>query len=109
MRILWMALAVLLAVPASALADDSALGEQIFKKRCKVCHNASAERKVGPGLMGVYGREAVSGIGSLTEERLHQWLQNPRDLKPNTRMPKYAPMQDATKRQAVIDFLKTLH
>lgn len=109
MRVLWMALLAFLAVPVVAHADNAALGEQIFKKRCKVCHNASAERKIGPGLKGVYGREAISGIGSLTEARLHQWLQDPGAVKPNTRMPKYAPMQDTATRQAVIDFLKTLH
>lgn len=109
MRVLWIVLAAGLTVPVVAQADDAELGQEIFNKRCKVCHNASAERKVGPGLRGVYGREAESGIGALTEERLNQWLQDPRSLKPNTRMPKYAPMQDPAKRQAVIDFLKTLN
>lgn len=109
MRTYIMALVAVVAMPLGAQAANAEMGHEIFNKRCKMCHNESAERKVGPGLRGVYGREAESGIGSLTEERLHQWLQNPRSLKSNTRMPKYADMQDDDARQSVIDFLKTLH
>jgi cytochrome c2 len=97
-------------MPAVAMAEEETIsGEAIFKARCKVCHNAlTHQRKIGPGLQGVYGREAESGIGTLTEERLNQWLQNPKALKSNTRMPKYGPMQDPLQRQAVIEYLKTL-
>ncbi len=110
MRITLLALLVCcFTLPFSALATDAQLGEKIFNKRCKVCHNSlTHQRKIGPGLQGVYEREAESGIGILTEARLHEWLQNPKSIKPNTRMPKYGPMQDVEKRQAVIDFLKTL-
>jgi len=97
------------AIPLSAQAADAELGEQVFKKRCAVCHNPmTAQRKIGPGLKGVFEREAESGIGKLTESRLHEWLENPKSLKPKTRMPKYGPMQDAETRQAVVDYLKTL-
>jgi len=96
-------------IPLSAQAADAELGEKVFKKRCVVCHNPlTAQRKIGPGLKGVFERESESGIGTLTEARLHEWLQNPKSLKPNTRMPKYGPMQDDVSRQAVIDYLKTL-
>ena len=96
-------------MPMSALAEDIIPGDELFKIRCQVCHNAlTHQRKIGPGLQGVYGREAESGIGTLTEERLHQWLQNPGAIKPGTRMPKYGQMQDPLQRQAVIDYLKTL-
>lgn len=97
------------ALPLSGFAADAELGEKIFNKRCKVCHNQlTHKRKIGPGLQGVYGREAEGGFGVLTEARLHEWLKNPKSLKPKTRMPKYGAMQDADKRQAVIDYLKTL-
>jgi len=97
------------AMPLYAQAADELPGEKIFNSRCKVCHNAMTnQRKIGPGLQEVFGRESESGIGMLTEERLHQWLENPKALKPKTRMPKYGPMQDPIKRQAVIDYLKTL-
>jgi len=97
------------ALPLSVQAADAELGEQIFKKRCAVCHNPlTHQRKIGPGLQGVYERESESGIGKLTESRLHEWLENPKSLKPKTRMPKYGAMRDEVNRQAVIDFLKTL-
>jgi len=109
MRISLLALIMtVFAMPTAAMADATE-GEAIFKARCKVCHNPMThQRKIGPGLQEVFGREAESGIGMLTEERLHQWLENPKALKPKTRMPKYGPMQDPIKRQAVIEYLKTL-
>jgi cytochrome c2 len=110
MRISLLALLVVgFVLPMSAMAADAEMGEELFNKRCKVCHNPlTHQRKIGPGLQGVFGREAEGGIGVLSEAKLHEWLQNPKALKPNTRMPKYGPMQDVEQRQAVIDFLKTL-
>ncbi|MFQ5581669.1 MAG: c-type cytochrome [Mariprofundaceae bacterium] len=99
---------LIFAFATPVMAADAELGEKIFKRRCKVCHNQTYVRKVGPGLLGVVGREAESGIGTLTEARINEWIQNPRSIKPNTRMPKYNDMQDAEKRAAVIDYLKTL-
>jgi len=108
-KILMVVATCCLAVPVNAFAVDAERGQEIFQARCKVCHNPlTHQRKIGPGLQGVFGREAESGIGTLTEARLHEWLQNPKSIKPNTRMPKYGPMQDAEQRQAVIDYLKTL-
>jgi len=110
MRISLLALLMMaFALPMSAQAADAELGEKVFKKRCVVCHNPlTHKRKIGPGLQEVFERESEIGIGKLTEAKLHEWLENPKSLKPNTRMPKYGPMQDVEKRQAVIDYLKTL-
>jgi len=106
---LWLLVLAGFLMPAEIVADEALSGEEIFKTRCQVCHNAlTHQRKIGPGLQGVFGREAESGIGTLTEARLHQWLQNPPAIKPGTRMPKYGQMQDPLQRQAVIDYLKTL-
>ncbi len=33
------------------------VGEAVFKARCTACHNATAEKKVGPGLQGVFGHQ----------------------------------------------------
>lgn len=33
------------------------VGQVAFAAKCTVCHNASAEKKVGPGLLGLIGRE----------------------------------------------------
>lgn len=61
------------AMPLHAQAADAELGQKTFKKRYAVRHNPlTAQRKIGPGLQGVFGREAESGIGKLTEARLHE-------------------------------------
>jgi len=108
MRLLWAVAFLILGTSTTVYAADVALGKKIFQKTCTVCHFSNDQRKVGPGLQGVYGRDAVSGIGTLTEERLHQWLKNPRSVKPKTRMPTYKIMADPINRQAMIDFLQTL-
>ncbi len=42
----------------SALAQDVAKGEKVYKK-CKACHALEAgKKKVGPSLHGVFGRKA---------------------------------------------------
>lgn len=98
----------LVALTSQASAADAQLGQQVFKKRCAMCHNPTAARKIGPGLQDVFEREAQSGIGKLTEARLHEWLKCPRCVKPGTRMPTYRVMRDDEKRQSVIEYLKTL-
>jgi cytochrome c len=52
------------AVPASpSLAQDAAAGEKVFAK-CKACHIASEDKnKVGPSLMGLFGRTAGTQPG----------------------------------------------
>ncbi len=42
----------------SALAQDAAKGEKVYKK-CKACHALEAgKKKVGPSLAGIFGRKA---------------------------------------------------
>jgi len=42
---------------------DSAAGKRFFKK-CAACHNLSADKhKIGPGLLGLFGRRAATAIG----------------------------------------------
>ena len=37
--------------------DNAAIaGEQIFKKKCSVCHKTTEQQFVGPGLLGVMER-----------------------------------------------------
>ncbi|MDQ6962156.1 MAG: c-type cytochrome [Mariprofundaceae bacterium] len=108
MKFLWTMVVILLGTTTYAQATDVETGRKIFKKTCAVCHNLTDKKKVGPGLKGVYGRSSVAEIGTLTEEKLHRWLKNPRGVKPRTRMPTYKVMADPVNRQAMIDFLQTL-
>ena len=63
-RIGWPLALVLLAGSFSAHADgDPAKGKKVFNK-CRTCHVADAEKnKVGPYLLGVFGRPAGSVEG----------------------------------------------
>ncbi|HSM40924.1 MAG TPA: cytochrome c family protein, partial [Afifellaceae bacterium] len=89
--------AVLLAAPAHA-DGDAAKGKKVFNK-CKACHNADSEKnKVGPHLVGLFGRKA----GSLEDysysdamassdvvwsaETLATYLEKPKDFIPGTKM-----------------------
>lgn len=108
MKFLWTMVLIVLGTTTYAQAADVVTGRNIFNKTCKVCHLLTEKTKVGPGLKGVYGKASESGIGTLTEEKLHSWLKNPRGVKPKTRMPTYKVMADPVNRQAMIDFLQTL-
>ena len=82
----------------SALAQDAAKGEKLYKK-CKACHSLEAgKKKVGPSLHGVFGQTAgtVEGFKYSSamkdsgivwdEETLNTFLEKPKDMVPKTRM-----------------------
>ena len=35
------------------------IGGKVFQQKCTACHNASTEKKIGPGLAGLFGKERV--------------------------------------------------
>ena len=74
-------------------------GRQIFQQRCGACHVASAEQnRVGPHLVGVFGRTAgavdgfrystaLAGSGIVwSDETLTSYLRDPRGYIPGNRM-----------------------
>jgi cytochrome c len=96
---LGIALAVLIAAPGVALAQDAEAGALVFAK-CRVCHQIGETAKiaVGPVLNGVVGRKAgtypgysysaankESGI-TWDEATLKEYLKNPRAKVPGTKM-----------------------
>lgn len=80
-------------------AGDAAAGEKVFA-RCKICHQIGegAKNAVGPELNGVVGRKAgtVEGYNYSaankdsgivwTDDKLRQYLKNPRAMVPGTKM-----------------------
>lgn len=43
------------------------IGQQIFQSKCAICHNTTAETKVGPGLKGVFGHKVELANGQVVE------------------------------------------
>jgi cytochrome c2 len=87
---------------------------------CGACHSVTpGDHGIGPSLAGVFGDRAgrqpgfdysepmkTSGL-TWNEATLNRFLENPREVVPGTTMA-YAGLKNATQRQAVIDYLKTL-
>lgn len=60
-----------------SLAD---VGEKVFQQKCTACHNITTERKVGPGLKGIFGSarefENAGGVNA-DENYLRESILNP--------------------------------
>src|SRR5262249_11305173 len=94
-----------LIVVVSAFAADAAKGKETFEANCAVCHNAdSTERKMGPGLKGLFKREKlVNGKATNEANVLGIINEGSGGLMP--------PMGDAltkAEKEDVIAYLKTL-
>lgn len=88
-------------------------------KVCTGCHSfeKGGAKKSGPNLFGIMGKEAtVAGGGwKWTEEAMDKWLEDPvaavkelsgkQDAKTKMTIPK---IKEKEKRQAIIEFLKSL-
>lgn len=106
-------------VPASFadLTGDPVAGKRVFIQ-CQACHSMKeGENRVGPSLYGIVGATAAhlpdfryseankaSGI-VWSEEKLFDYLKNPRAMVPGTTMA-FAGIADPQKRADVVAFLK---
>jgi len=110
-------LMALVSAPAFA-AGDAAVGEGLYKKKCKVCHATEAgKNKAGPSLAGIVGSKAAStdyakysGLkGSdvvWDEKNLVAFLTNPKKFVVAKTM--IVKVKDANDRANIIEYLKTL-
>lgn len=108
---------------ASAEVDPALVekGEKVFRK-CSACHQLGdgAKNRVGPVLNGIVGAaagavedfrysQALRDAGAeglvWTEDSLHDFLANPRQSVPKTKM-SFAGLKDEAERDAVIEYLK---
>ena len=84
-------------------AGDAAKGKEVFEQ-CGVCHNAdSTEKKMGPGLKGLYARAKLKNGKKPTDESLRALI----DAGGNG-MPAFKEMLDDQEKANVIAYLKTL-
>ena len=103
-------------------AQDAENGAEVFK-RCRACHDVGdkAKNKVGPILNGIIGRKAgtIEGFNYSdankkagangwvwTEEKLMEYLLNPRTAMPGNKMA-FAGIRDELDRKDLIAYLKT--
>lgn len=89
------------AMPAQAEEGDAAAGKKVYNK-CKACHDAVAEKnKVGPHLVGIFGRAAGAVEGYKyskallakaeeglvwDEESFTEYVKNPKGFIPKGKM-----------------------
>ena len=92
------------AAPA-ALSESAKSGKAVFQEKCALCHNAeSTEKKIGPGLKGLYARGTFTGDGSkVTDESVKQFIQAGKGM-----MPPFKDTLEPAKQDDVVAYLKTL-
>lgn len=122
MRSVLLATAILAVTAGSALADgDAAKGEKV-SKACAACHSfADKTNKVGPYLLGVFGRpvatakgynysdamKTYAATGAVWDEAaLDKYLENPKAIVPGGKM-SFAGLKKPDQRADLIAFLKT--
>lgn len=111
-RILTLSFSLLVA--GNAVAADVEAGKKIFDQSCTYCHKSDYDDKFGPGLAGVTERRDVEWIDKFLEnpaemiksDEYAQGLKEGNDY--NLTMPALPEMKDPAKRQAVIEYLKTI-
>ena len=98
------AMGVLLLGGMSLKAADAAKGKEVFEQ-CSVCHNAdSDEKKMGPGLKGLFKKATLAdGKTKVTEKS----VQTKVDQGGNG-MPGYEEMLSKDEKANLLSFLKTL-
>jgi len=98
-------LALLMATPVVFAADkgDAAKGKEVFEQ-CGVCHNAdSTEKKMGPGLKGLFSRDKMNNGKKPTEANVRAKVD-----EGGNGMPAYKEILSDEDKDNVIAYLKTL-
>jgi cytochrome c len=105
-------------VNAAIAAGDPAKGQQVFAK-CVSCHTKDKSNRMGPGLLGIVGRQAGSVQGFhysramkaanmvWDDKSLDTFIAAPQKVVPGTVMP-FAGIPDQQQRSDLIAYLETL-
>lgn len=89
----------------SASSAAATRGQDAFEKRCVMCHYSDrVEKRVGPGLKGIYKRGIfVTNGNKVTDESLKAWIENGDSM-----MPPFKDVLSADELNNVVAYLKTL-
>ncbi len=115
-----LASAMILAVPAVALAEgDAEAGKTVFNK-CGVCHKIGADGGLGPNLACVAGRkagtaegfagysDALKGSGiTWDDDKLKAWFEADDKVVPGNKMIFPAGVKDENDRENLLAYLKS--
>ena len=83
---------------------DPAAGQRLFKENCAVCHWADkAEKRIGPGMKGLFKREKLFDSRPVSEENVHELI-----LKGGGKMVGFEDKLEPKQVDAVMAYLKTL-
>lgn len=86
------------------VAGDPVAGRELFQRGCSVCHYANAsQKKVGPGLNGLYKLSALPNGAPVTDANVESWIRNGGGL-----MPPFKNALSPEQMQDLIAYLKTL-
>ncbi len=97
------AFAITSAAVLSAKKGDPAKGKEVFQQ-CTPCHNAdSTEKKMGPGLKGLYAKDKLNNGKKVTDESVRAQID-----EGGNGMPAYKEMLSEDERDNLIAYLKTL-
>ena len=96
------AMAILMAGPT--FAADAAKGKETFEANCSVCHNSdSEERKMGPGLKGLFKHDKLANGKPVNEGNVTTMIN-----EGGNGMPPFADILTKAEKEDVVAFLKTL-
>jgi cytochrome c len=102
----WAICGTLLAGSVAAMAagkGDAAKGKDVFEQ-CGVCHNAdSTDKKMGPGLKGLFKKDKMSNDKKPTEANVRAKID-----EGGNGMPQYKEMLSDQEKDDLIAYLKTL-
>jgi cytochrome c2 len=103
-RVWAMCAAVAAGIPATwAAKGDAAKGKEVYEQ-CGVCHNAdSDEKKVGPGLKGLFKKDKLTNGKKPTEANIRAKID-----EGGNGMPAYKDLLSDQEKDDVIAYLKTL-
>ena len=88
---------------SAAKPGDAAKGKDVFEQ-CSVCHNSdSEEKKIGPGLKGLFKREKLVNGKAMNEANVRALINTG-----GNGMPSFQDLLSEDERDDVVAFLKTL-
>jgi cytochrome c len=86
------------------MSADATAGKAIFDSKCAICHSAdTTDKKIGPGLKGLYARGTMADGSKVTDETVTLRIVNGK-----TPMPAFKDTLTPAEIKQVVEYLKTL-